>query len=30
MDLDVSKYGFNIMIYYIKPNYIIKKGKKLL
>ena len=30
MDLDASKYGFNIMIYYIKPGYIIEKGKKLL
>ena len=30
MDLDASKYGFNIIIYYIKPGYIMKKGKKPL
>ena len=30
MDLDASKYDFNIMIYYIKSGYIMEKGKKPL
>ena len=30
MDLDASKYGFNIIIYYIKSDYIIEKDKKPL
>ena len=30
MDLDASKYGFNIIIYYIKPGYTIEKSKRLL
>ena len=30
MDLDAFKYDFNIIIYHIRPNYIIKKGKRPL
>ena len=30
MDLNAFKYGFNIMIYHIKPGYIMEKGKKPL
>ena len=30
MDLDASKYGFGVMIYYIKSDYIMEKGKRLL
>ena len=30
MNLDAFKYGFSVVIYYIRPNYIMKKGKKPL
>ena len=30
MDLNTFKYDFNIMIYYIKPDYIMEKGKRPL